>query len=421
MKKVLIIARYFGTRIPGLMKYLPEYEWQPILLSSSAWPEEPPPEVNVTRTKYKDSQRFWKKILGLKSQEEIRNRVKETIGVTSGKSLLDRLLTFYGEIVNYPDSEKGWKSFAVQTAEELLQQRNISAILSSSWPVTCHVIAHELKTKYGVPWVADLRDLWSQNHNYSYSRLRRVFDKNLEIRTLSSADALVTVSQSWVDKINKLHAGKDAYAITNGFDPENRELTPIDLTDKFTITYTGNIYGGKQDPTKLLSALASLISEKKMDDADIEVRFYGPRLKWLDIEIATYRLSGVVKQYGAVPHDIAIDKQRESHVLWLLDWDSPEEKGVYPLKVFEYLAAGRPVLATGGMSGNAIDNLLAETNAGIHAPGIEDVKRALLEFYSEYKESGSPVFHGIGTAISKYSQREMAGKFSACLNKISGQ
>ena len=421
MKKVLIIARYFGTRIPGLMKYLAEYDWQPILLTSAAWPEEIPPELKIIRTPKKDRLGFCTNLLGLKSQEEIRNRIREKIGFISDKSLVSRLLGCYGEIANYPDAEKGWKSTAVTAGEDLLSKENINALLSCSAPVTCHTVAHELKAKSGIPWVADLRDLWSQNHNYGYSRLRRRFDKKMEIRTLSLADALVTVSQSWVEKINKLHTGKYACAITNGFDPENRELPPIELTNRFTITYTGNIYGGKQDPGKLFSALNSLISEGKVDRADFDVRFYGPRLKWLENVITSYRLSDVVKQYGTLSHGITIDKQRESQILLLLDWDNPEEKGVYPLKVFEYLAAGRPVLATGGIKGNVIDNLLAETKVGIHAPAIEDIRDALLKLYREYKSEGKTIFKGIQTEIVKYSQREMAAKFAGILERSTSE
>jgi glycosyltransferase involved in cell wall biosynthesis len=418
LKKVLIIAKYFGTRIPGLLKYLPEQGWLPILLSSSAWPEEIPPDVKSIRTSYGESLGFLKKLFGLKSQEEIRNRVREKIVTSSDKSLTDRLLTFCGELINYPDSEKGWRTYAVEAAEELIKQGDIDAIISSSSPVTCHVIAYDLKMEYGIPWVADLRDLWSQNHNYSYSRLRRLFDRRLETRVLSAADALVTVTQPWADKLGKLYGGKKRYAITNGFDPENRELPPIELTDKFTITYTGNIYGGKQDPGKLFSALNSLISEKQVNAEDFQIRLYGPRLKWLDNKITDYHLSDIAKQYGTVPHEIAINKQRESQVLLLLDWDDPEETGWYPLKVFEYFASERPILATGGVSGNALGNLLDETGAGIHAVKAEDIKTALLKLYREYKLEGRTRFNGIQAEINKYSQREMAAKFAGILEHL---
>lgn len=374
--------------------------------------------MNAIQTQCRDRLKFLKKKLGVKSQKEFRNLIREKMGTASDKSLIDRLLTFGGQIINYPDAEKGWKPFAIKAVDELLQQGNINAILSSSSPIRCHIIARELKVKYGIPWIADLRDLWSEYHKYSYSRLRLLFDRKLEIKTLSAADMLVIVSQPWAKKLGNLHSGKATCVITNGFDPKNLKLPPIDLTDKFTITFTGNLYSGNQDPTKLFSALADLISEKKIDPVDFEIRFYGPRLKWLEKKSAEYHLSDIVRQYGTVPHEVAIDKQRESQILLLLDWDNHEEKGVYPMKVFEYLAAGRPMLVTGGISGNVIDDLLTETKAGIHAVEIDDIKNALMEFYKEYKQKGRTVFQGIKEEINKYSQREMAGKFAAIMNRL---
>lgn len=418
MKKVLIIARYHGTRVPGLLKYLAESGYQPILLTSTAWPEEVPPDANVVRTPQRETLGVFKRLFGLKSQEEIRNRVRESTGTTSSKSFADRLMTFGGEIINYPDGDKGWKSPAVKAGDELLGRGDIDAIISSSSPVTGHIIAHELKKKYGVPWLADLRDLWSQNHNYSYSRVRRAIDKRLEMRTLAAADALVTVSGSWADKLKERYGDKAENVITNGFDPENTKLPPADVTEKFTITHTGNIYEGKQDPERLLGALEGLINKGKIDVSETEVRFYGPRLNRLDKAIDKYYLKQVARQYGAVKHDEAIDRQRESQVLLLLDWDSPGEKGVLPLKVFEYLAAGRPMLATGGNRDSAIDSLLKETGGGIHATGTDEIKKALLDYYREYKQKGKTDFKGKEAEISKYSQREMAGKFADILNRI---
>ena len=250
-------------------------------------------------------------------------------------------LTRAGEIVNYPDYDNGWKPFAVKAGKEILGKGDFNAIISSSAPVTAHFIAKELKTIYKKPWIADLRDLWTQNHNYSYSNIRKYFDRRLELKTLGAADALVTVSQPWADKLGELHRNNLIYGITNGFDPETINISPIPLASWFTITYTGLIYPGKQDPAKLFAAIRELISQEHANAGEIEVRFYGSREEWLDKEAEEYGLANVVRQFGQVPRDTALQRQRESQVLLLLDWDDPQEKGNYPGKVFEYLAAGR--------------------------------------------------------------------------------
>ena len=288
----------------------------------------------------------------------------------------------------------------------------------SIWPVTSHIIANKLKDKFGIPWVADFPDLWSQNHNYQYSPLRRALDRRLEIKTLSKADALTTVAEPWAEKLRTLHQGKPVYTITHGFDAEQINDPPAPLTAKFTITYTGSIYAGKQDPAKLFAALRDLISSGIVNPNEIEVRFYGSGLGWLDREIEQHGLTSFVKQYEPIPQHTAIEKQRESQLLLLLDWDDPQEKGVYTGKIFEYFGARRPVLATGGSKGDVVGELLDETKAGIHAPTVEDVKKALKELYGEYKLKGKVAYRGEPAQVDKYSHREMAKKFSAVLDQL---
>ena len=423
MKKVLLIGYPFplrrggSPRLLGLAKYLPEFDWEPIILSA---PLEALPDIGlrIIETPYHDSLHFWKKILGLKPNDDIRSQVKQKLGVSSSKSWLDFILTRLGEIVNYPDSEKGWRPSALKTGDELLKQEAFDAIISTSAPFTAHIVARELKIKHGIPWLADLRDLWSQNHNYTYSPLRKFFDKRLEIKTLAEADALVTVSSPWAEKLKTLHPDKVVHTITNGFDPVQVNAPPAPLTPKFTITYTGLIYPGKQHTWKLMAALRDLLSEGAINPTDIEVRFYGPHESWLEKEHQRYGISSIVKQYGTIPKQDALEKQWESQLLLLLDWDDTAEFGVYPGKVFEYFAARRPILAVGGREGNVISWLLKETNAGAHAPGVEDVKNALRRFYKEYKSTGNLAYAGDETAINKYSFREMANKFASALNKL---
>ena len=326
------------------------------------------------------------------------------------------LYGYYREIAHYPDSEKGWKPFAVKAGDELLQNEDVDAMISSSSPVTCHLIARELKEKHRIPWIADFRDLWTQNHNYSYSRLRKLFEKKFELKTLSTADTLVTASSPITEKMKKLHKGKSIHTITNGFDPDKMSNGKANLTSKFTITYTGQIYP-KQDPSKLLVALKDLISERAIDTNDVDVRFYGPENGLLTRKIEEYGLSAIVSQCGIVPREISFEKQRESRLLLLLKWEDPQERGIYTGKIFEYLAAKRPILATGGTD-DVVKELLKETNAGIDAQTVEDIKNALRRLYVEYKLSGKITCQGNSEKVNRYSYREIAEKFSEVINMI---
>ena len=219
----------------------------------------------------------------------------------------------------------------------------------------------------------------------------------------------MTVSQPWAEKLRVLHRGKATYTITNGFDPDEVSKEQIDLTSKFTITYTGIILIGKHEHSKLFAALQDLILDGTMDPNEIEVRFYGPENELLASGIEEYGLSAIAKHYGMVPIEISFEKQRESQLLLLLNWEDQKEKGVYPLKIFEYLAAQRPILATGGFGNDVIERLLNETKTGIYAKKVEDIKGILIELYAEYKHNGEITYNGnvkklINTAIERWQE-----------------
>jgi len=315
----------------------------------------------------------------------------------------------------YPDEQKHWQPFGVETGYKLLQKEKFDALISSAGPVTAHLIAKELKERSGIPWIADFRDLWTQNHYYQYGMFRRRIERRLELKTLAKADALVTVSEPLAKKLGSLHYGKRVFVIPNGFDPDDVKSAP--LTKKFTITYTGQLYQGKRDPESLLRALYEMIGEGEIEKDTIEVRFFGPLQYWLDQEIKSYRLEEVVRQQGVVPREVALEKQRESQILLLLNWDDPDECGVYTGKIFEYLAAKRPILALGGPDG-VVSQLLQETGAGVHIKNVDALKQFLRNCYEEYQATGQVRYYGKEEQIEKYSHREMSRKFAEVLSEV---
>jgi glycosyltransferase involved in cell wall biosynthesis len=228
---------------------------------------------------------------------------------------------------------------------------------------------------------------------------------------------MITVSKDLAETLGTLHKEKRIYTIRNGFDPQEMNISHVDLTNEFTITYTGSLYQGKRDPAKLFEAIQDLLSERKINSNDVEVRFYGPKEDWMGKEIEGYGLQDIVNEYEIISRNIVLEKQRESQVLLSLLWDHPEEIGVYTSKIFEYFAAQRPILATGGPKG-VVKDLLAETNAGVYATSVDDVKKALEEYYQEYKLKGAVKYKGERAEIDKYSQREMAKKFAEVLNTL---
>jgi len=418
MKKVLIVSHFWpyrggSKRVIGLAKYLSEFGWEPVILTGPL-NRKPNLKVRYLEVEYRD-------IFGFKAKIDFSDRMGRKIKDTPPffKNFLRNVFKYVAEVIVYPDEYKYWKPSAVRAVEDILKKEKIDAIISI-WPVTSHLIAKELKDKYQIPWIADFPDLWTQNHNYHYGFIRKFFEQRLEKKTLSSADALTTTSWPWTEKLRILHKNKLVYTINHGFDSEKVNIPSADLTSKFTITYTGLIYTGKQDPFKILIALKDLISEGFINPSDVEIRFYGSKNAQLQKKIKENQLSSFVKQYGIVDREISLEKQWESQILLLLNWEdkNKEEKGVYTGKIYEYLAAQRPILSTGGLDNDVIKELFDKTKAGVSCPGIEDIKKTLKQFYSEYKEKEKVNYKGNWLEINKYSHREMARKFVDILNKI---
>ena len=423
MKRCLLISYYFAPRVgigsqrpTKLAKYLPHYGWEPVILTPKL-PGQPLDSMRIIETDYKDALSSFKAFWGFNQRESVQN----TLNIHTGKNgnspaLKYRIIKFAKEIIAYPDQQRGWYKFAVQSGREFLDRERVDVMLSTSYPVTSHIIASELKKKYRIPWVADLRDLWTQNHfNKKFNIIRR-FEQRLELETLAQADALVTVTPRFADKLKILHRNKYIICITNGYDSDDFLEAAQRWTKKFTITYTGTFYNGKRDPSLLFDAISSLLKENRIDRNRLEIRFCGPHDDWLVGAVSKYDLNDVVTLYGNVSREEALEKQKESQILLLLLDSNNNEEDVYPAKIFEYFGARRPIIAVGG-SGGAAKELLDETNAGEFAVDKSALKAVLYRYYQQFVTFGT-VSCNSNNKVENYIYKSIAGKYSEILNSV---
>jgi hypothetical protein len=423
LKKCLFIAYFYpptptvGSLRPSLLsKYLPEFGWEPVILTAKL-PGRLHDGMRIIETDYKDILASIKSLFGFDQEKGLHEQLNILVSKDGSPiAWKSKLIELAKEFIAFPDCQKGWYKYAMQAARELLDKEKVDAILSTSSPVSSHIIARELKKEYHMPWVADLRDLWTQNHFYSKFSCIRYFEKQLELKTLRYADSLVTVSPGFADKLQLLHKNKKIYCITNGYDTDDFVEAQTELTKRFTMTYTGMLYGGKRDPSLLFEALSALIKENKIDRELAEVRFYGPQEDWLTDAIRKYNMDGIVKLYGDVSHEKALEKQKESQLLLLLLDKKDHEKDVYPAKIFEYFGARRSVIAFGG-SGGEVKKLLEKTKAGEFAVDLTALKSILCKYYQQYITSGSVSFDG-NSIIENYTYKRIAKKYSDILDKI---
>ncbi len=423
MRRVLLISfRYPPSQTIGavrpaaLVKYLPQFGWQPVVLTPKA--AQPRLDPGVIETDYRDIVATWKSRLGLDGKLGVHEQLRLPISSKPRSDLPHtHLLDLAKNIIAYPDETKGWVPFAVKAIEQLRDQgQKIDAILTTSPPISTHLIGCRAKKILGCPWVADFRDLWTQNLANPHPVLRK-FQIGLERRTLKGADALVTVSTPWAARLQEGHSGRPVSAIPNGFDPDHFCGLSKELTRKFTITYAGNLYQGQRDPKMLFEVLSDLVREEAIRSEDVQVRFYGPSEPWVQAQVREFGLDSMVEVKGVVPRSESLQRQAESQVLLLLGWADPKETGQHSGKLFEYLGAARPILAIGGSRG-VLTEALEETQAGIHAMSKEQARNFLVAAYGEFKTKGYVVYHGRENAINRYTHVQMARQFADVLDSV---
>jgi glycosyltransferase involved in cell wall biosynthesis len=93
----------------------------------------------------------------------------------------------YKRLVSFPDDQIGWMPYACRAAARLIKDWRPDVILGSGWPMTSLIVAHRVAGKFRIPWVAELRDLWMDNHYYLWNGLRMKVEGMVERRVLKSA------------------------------------------------------------------------------------------------------------------------------------------------------------------------------------------------------------------------------------------
>ena len=455
MKKVILIAFYFNQvneiaskRLRALAKYLPQFGWEPIVIVPDLGfipKENDDLNCRIIYTEYEDMfSHFSNKFKKSKSSDfndfndsddfKESKDSKDPIEFNDDKlkdstsysnPIASRAISIAGEVFAYPDGMKYWHESAFKEASKIMDTEEIDAIISSSWPITCHTIAKDLKEHQDIPWIADLRDLWNLNPYVSHTFIRNYFEKRLELKTFENADALTTTTDLAAETLSTLHPMSRIVPILSGYDKDDfkfleelvskKDDLSSDSPEKLKFIYAGSLYGGKRDPTYLFEAIRQLEDENKLDPSKISIEFYGDSTGLEDIA-NRYGLLDIVHIGGKIAHEEVLKKQLDSDVLLLISWDNEKEKMFIPGKIYEYFALKKPVLSIGYKEGSLKD-LIEETKVGYHVSSLESTKEALLKIYEEFVENGTVELNA-DMNIEDYSMENMAKKFADLLNEL---
>lgn len=426
MKNVLMVTYHFypnnriaTQRTVKLAKYLPTYGWNPLILCTR-WTRDNCTTYDLTMEEgFKESNVVaalpCKPVLHGNTFRKILN----IVGLISHPRILMSKIVAHARKEAYFHPERTPTHFykdAISTIPRILHETDFDVVWATSPSAATHAVADWIFENFGVPWVADFRDIWDQPWvvQQEHTRNRHLL---AEPKVLRSCAAIVTVSAPLAKVLEKRNERAVAI-ITNGFDPDDYSQHEVPKGDRFNIVYTGNIRFPHEDPAILFDALESFAKTIGPRSLRVCVSFYGTNPSLINELVRKHgHLKSMIRVLPSIPHETCVITQQQAHVL--LHLSHPETKGVFTGKIFEYLAAGRPILSIPG-DGDVVDSLLRQTKAGVVCRNVEETAMQLLSWYQEWKEAGTVSYFGVEQEIRRYSRKEQARQLAEILDQISG-
>jgi len=252
-------------------------------------------------------------------------------------------------------------------AYKKVSSRQWDIVISTAWPYSAHWVGWWLKTRgHAKKWVADWRDLWTDNHLYPGLLPFTLLEKFLEKKFNRAADLITTVSEPLANRLRQ-QCGNKVTVIYNGFDPDDYARLPkariFPDDGKFRIVYTGTIYSGKRDPSPLFEAIRKLDLAGKISPETLEVLFAGISHN-LETTISQQGVSHYVRTLGTLPRENALRMQRDANALLFLEFEAPGVEGILTGKLFEYLYAPSPILAIGITPASSAGSIIEDCGKG---------------------------------------------------------
>jgi len=430
-KKVLLVTYYWppsgGAGVQRwfkFVKYLPAAGIEPLVVTVDAtkasYPvldnslnKEIPEHVKVFRTNTFEPFNLYKKITG-KQQIPFGGFANE------GKpSLLQRISRFVRGNFFIPDARIGWNKYAFEKCCKIIESENIEVVITTSPPHSTQLIGLNLKEKYKIKWIADLRDPWIDIYYYNkmnHTSWAKKTDVAYEKKVLESADQVIVSSnstkvlfQSKSDKINpdKIHP------IPNGFDIDDFNVPSSPSSEFFTVTYSGTVtevYG----LAGFVSALKQVIATNQ--DVRFKIKFVGSISDSLLQELRS-AIPDALEIISHVQHKEAIHYLMKSTALLMAIPNPEDNRHTIPGKLFEYLAARKPIICI-GLKDSDVAKIIQECDAGksFLPSDIEDLTSYLNSLVSQWKQNPNLDIHN--ETYKKYSRYNQTQQIAEVIKNI---
>ncbi len=417
MQKVLIITYYWppagGPGVQRWLKfvnYLPSFEIEPVVyvpenpqypLKDEALLEELPENTTIIRQKIFEPYR----LAGVLSSQKTSRISSGIIQDKKKQSFLEKALLWIRGNLFIPDARKFWIKPSVRYLSKYIKKEGITTVITTGPPHSVHLIGLRLKESLGVHWLADFRDPWTSigyHKKLKLGKRARNKHRSLEKLVLNSADKIVVTSPS-TRKEFELLTSKPIKVITNGYEHLRSNISTLDK--KFTISHIGSLLTGR-NPENLWAAIAELVKTNSNFRKALKIQIIGVCSDQNLQSISACNLKQYVEVIGYLPHKQALKAQQKSQVLLLIEINSVETQGIIPGKLFEYMAAKRPILAIGPENWD-VGPIILETSTGVsfNYGDKEGIKQQLLQWFTLYETQNLQV---TVKNLERYSRKELA-------------
>jgi len=397
VKKVLLITYYWPPAGgPGVqrwlkfVKYLPDFGIEPIVYC----PENPNYPItdaslladvssNLTVLKTPINEPYkWAQLF---SKSKTSNLSKGLISNQKKQSILEKSLLFIRGNFFIPDARVSWVRPSVSFLSDYITEHQIDTIVTTGPPHSLHLIGLKLKQKHAIKWVADFRDPWTQigyHKKLKPSYFAQKKHKKLETTVLQTADEIVVTSFKTKTIFSELTT-RPITVLTNGFDFEITNDSTLD--SKFTLSHIGSLLEGR-NPYILWTVLSDLIKDSDEFASVFQLNFIGSVSAEVMDAVRIYGLENYINNIGYVPHNEALEYQKKTQLLLLIEENSKETEYIIPGKLFEYMASKRPIIAIGPQASD-IEKILNQTRSGSYFRYDEAaaLRTLLLEHFDAYK------------------------------------
>ena len=429
MKNVLILTYYWPPtggagvhRWLKFVKYLRRFGWEPIVYTPEN-PEPPlldpslendiPQGLTVLKTRIWEPYSLYKKFVGRPPDKGFQAGFLSEQKVPKRKQ--DLSVWIRGNFF-IPDARKYWIRPSVKYLSAYLKEVPVQVVITTGPPHSLHLIGLKLKQKLNIPWVADFRDPWTGIDFYSRLKLTRAADRKhhrLEQQVIMQADAVITVSHGLKIDFRK-YRQNGIHVITNGYDPEDIPSVPVEPAGDFLITHLGSV-NADRNPHAFWKAVSESLQENEPFKKHLRIRFIGKTDVTVRASILEHGLENYVELCPPVPHEQVFTLLKQSRLLFLPVNRTPNAASILTGKLYEYLAAGRPVLGIGPEDGE-MARILEETGAGrvCHWDSPDRIKSFLEEIFEKYLAGQSP---SIPVNTENYSRVELTRNLAKILDQ----